>query len=103
MRTEIRNNGIKDVTVVIADTGKVLRRVADGELIGEEVALGKVWYIGGVRQDPPRESVVSDFDEVDRPSDWGEPDQDIPDEGDDEPASDELSDRAALAIITRGL
>lgn len=103
MRTETRNNGIRDVTVVIADTGKVLRRVADGDLIGEEVALGKVYYIGGVRQDPPHESVVSDFDEVDRPSDWGDFDPDIPDQDDDIPATDELSDRAALAIITRGL
>lgn len=72
MRTEIRNNGITDVTVLIADEGKVLRRKETEELLGEELWLGKSYYIGGVLQDPPHNDVPEDFDEVDKPDEDSE-------------------------------
>lgn len=37
MRTEIKNNGITDVTVLIADEGKTLRRIATGEIYGDQL------------------------------------------------------------------
>ena len=67
MRTEVRNNGITDYTVVIADDGKWLRRISSGEIMGEEIALGNSYYIGGELQDVPHEDVVSDFEEIDAP------------------------------------
>ena len=65
MRTEIKNNGITDITVLYADKGKILRRIETGEIVGYEFWLGKSYYIGGVLQDPPHDDVVSDFDEID--------------------------------------
>lgn len=90
MRTETRNNGLTDVTVLIADNGKVLRRISTNEVVGFEVWLGKSYYIGGVKQDPPHDDVVGDFDEIDKPEDW--PDY--------EPVEDLVSDSIALNIIT---
>lgn len=65
MTIEQRNNGITDVTVLIADEGKVLRRIASEEIIGPEIWLGYTYYIGGILQDPPHLDTQSDFDEVD--------------------------------------
>lgn len=93
MRTETRNNGITDVTVLIAENNKLLRRIASGEIVGEELYLGYSYYIGGVRQDPPHLDVPADFEEVDKPEDWPEPEPYV------EP---EISDAEALRIITEG-
>ena len=65
MTIEQRNNGITDVTVLIADEGKVLRRIASDEIIGPEIWLGYTYYIGGVLQNPPHLDTQSDFDEID--------------------------------------
>ena len=65
MIIEQRNNGITDVTVLIADEGKVLRRIASDEIIGPEIWLGYTYYIGGVLQNPPHLDTQNDFDEVD--------------------------------------
>lgn len=65
MKTEVRNNGITDYTVLIADEGKWLRRIATAEVMGEEIALGNSYYIGGKLQDEPHQDVVSDFEEID--------------------------------------
>ena len=67
MRTEIRNNGITDYTVIVADEGKWLRRISSGEIMGEEIALGNSYYIGGELQETPHDDVVSDFEEIDAP------------------------------------
>lgn len=67
MKTEVRNNGITDYTVLIADEGKWLRRISSGEVMGEEIALGNSYYIGGELQDVPHLDVVSDFEEIDAP------------------------------------
>ncbi len=93
MRTEIRNNGITDVTVLIANEGKVIRRIVSDEIMGEEFWLGYSYYIGGILQDPPHQDVLEDFDEIDKPEDWPEP----------EPYVDpEISDTQALDIILNG-
>lgn len=49
---------------IITDTGKVLRRIADGMEYGDSIALGYSYYIGGVLQDPPHQDVPEDFEEV---------------------------------------
>lgn len=52
---------------IIADEGKVIRRICTGEIYGEEIYLGYSHYIGGVKQDPPHEDVPADFEEIDAP------------------------------------
>lgn len=90
MRTETRNNGIADVTVLIAENNKLLRRISSGEIIGEELYLGYTYYIGGVLQVPPHLDVPEDFEEIDKPEDWPVP------------TDPELTDAEALRIITEG-
>lgn len=67
MRTELRNNGITDITVVIANEGKVLRRIGTDEIFGKEIYLGYSYYICGVKQEPPHLDVPEDFEEIDEP------------------------------------
>lgn len=91
MIVEQRNNGIRNVTVLTADDGKVLRRIASGEIIGKELWLGYSYYIGGELQNPPHLDVQSDFDEIDEP----EPEEEV------EPVEEEdIPDDEALKIIT---
>lgn len=91
MTVEQRNNGITDVTVLVADEGKVLRRIVSDEIVGKEQWLGYTYYIGGVRQNPPHLDVQSDFDEIDEP----EPEEEV------EPVEEEdISAEEALSIIT---
>jgi len=49
---------------ITADEGKVFRRKESGELFGNEIYLGKSWYIGGVKLDVPHDDVPEDFEEV---------------------------------------
>ncbi len=92
MYIEIRNNGIKDVSVLVADKDKVLCRKGTTNL-SDEIYLGYSYYINGVRQDPPHLDTMDDFEEVDKPEDWPEP----------EPYIDpELSDKQALKLILNG-
>ncbi len=71
MRTETRNNGIRDYKVVIADDGKILRRKEDGWEAGEELALGYSHYhlVDGemTLRDEPLLEVPSDYEEIDAP------------------------------------
>ena len=67
MKTEVRNNGLTDYTVLIADDGKWLRRISSSEIMGEEIALGNSYYIGGELQDVPHEDTIEDFEEIDAP------------------------------------
>ena len=92
MRAETRNNGIKDVTVLVADEGKVLRRIESDEIIGKELWLGYTYYIGGVKQNPPHLDVQSDFDEIDEP----EPEEEV----EPQPEEEDIPDDEALRIIT---
>ena len=94
MHIEVRNNGIKDVSVLVADEGKLLHRKGDVEdSISGEVYLGYSYYINGVRQDPPHLDTIDDFEEVDKPEGWPDPEPYI------EP---EILDEQALNIIING-
>lgn len=52
---------------IIADDGKVFRRIVSGELYGNVIALGYTYYISGVLQNPPHLDVPEDFEEVAAP------------------------------------
>ena len=67
MKTEIRNNGITDVTVLIAEDGKIFRRIGTEDTFGNEIYLGYSYYINGVRQNPPHMDIPEEFEEIDEP------------------------------------
>ena len=67
---------------IIADRGKVFRRIADGTIYGNEIYLGNTYYIGGVLLDPPHADTADDFEEICDDAD--------------------LTDSEALRIITGG-
>lgn len=69
MKIEIKNNGFKDITVITADEGKVLRRIADQQEFGTEVWLGYTYYIGGVKLDEPLFELPEHYEEIDAPID----------------------------------
>lgn len=52
---------------IIAEDGKIFRRIVSQEDYGEEIYLGYSYYIGGVLQNPPHLDVYEDFEEVDKP------------------------------------
>jgi hypothetical protein len=52
---------------LIADEGKVFRRIGTEEVFGEEIYLGYSHYINGMRQDPPHLDTLEDFEEIDAP------------------------------------
>lgn len=74
---------IIDGNHIIAEEGKVFRRIESGEIFGEEIYLGYSYYIGGVLKDPPHQDVPSDFEEIIAPVE----------------DSEEISDTEALNII----
>lgn len=65
---------------IIADEGKVFRRIVSQEIMGSEIYLGYSYYIGDVLQNPPHLDVPEDFEEID--------------------SLDEISAEEALNIIT---
>ena len=67
MRIEIRNNGIEDRNVLVADDGKVLRRKSDGLEVGNELWLGYTYYIGGERLKEPLLELPEHYEEIDEP------------------------------------
>ena len=56
---------INDNRHIIADEGKTFRRISDGFEMGEEIYLGKTWYIGGKLLPEPIEEKPEDFEEID--------------------------------------
>ena len=52
---------------IIADEGKVFRRIGTEDVYGEEIYPGYSHYISGVRQEPPHLDVPEDFEEIDIP------------------------------------
>ena len=66
---------IIDGNHIIADEGKVFRRIISGEIFGNEMYLGYSYYIGGVLQTPPHKDVPEDFEEIDEPEDPNKPDE----------------------------
>ena len=67
MKTEIRNNGIKDITVLIADEGKIIRRKNTADIFGGELWLGYSYYIDGQKLSEPHLDIPEDFEEIDIP------------------------------------
>jgi len=72
MKTEIRNNGKTDYIVIIADEGKVLRRIGTDEIFGTEISLGYSYYINGELLPEPHKDVPEDFEEIDNDEDTPE-------------------------------
>lgn len=52
---------------IIADKGKVFRRIGTDELFGGDIYLGYSHYISGIRQTPPHLDIPEDFEEIDDP------------------------------------
>ena len=50
---------------IIAERGKVFRRIESGEIYGEDIWLGYSYYIGGVLLDTPHLDIPEDFEEID--------------------------------------
>ncbi len=50
---------------IIADEGKVLRRIEDGQIYGKEIYLGYSYYINGVKLEKPHLDTIEDFEEID--------------------------------------
>lgn len=57
----------KNLIHYIADEGKVFIRKADQFNFGNEIYLGRAFFIGGEKLKVPKEEVIEDFDEVDVP------------------------------------
>ena len=77
MRTEIRNNGIRDLTVIIAEEGKVFRRIGTNDIFGDEIVLGKSHYINGIKLQEPHIDIPEDFEEIDAPVEETEEQEEI--------------------------
>ena len=62
MRTDEYNN-----KHLIAEDGKVFRRISDGWIAGPEIYLGKTYHLGGERLDTPLEELPGHYEEIDDP------------------------------------
>ena len=56
---------INDNKHIIADDGKAFRRISDQMIFGNEIYLGKTWYIGGKKLDEPIDELPEHFEEID--------------------------------------
>ena len=50
---------------IIADEGKVFKRISDGLMFSNEIYLGYTYYIDGVKLEEPLLEVPEHFEEVD--------------------------------------
>lgn len=60
MRTDELNN-----SHIIAEDGKLLRRISDGLEVGKEIHLGYTYYIGGKKLETPLLEKAEDYEEID--------------------------------------
>lgn len=59
------------ITIVInAAEGKVLHRISDGWIAGEEIYLGYTYYLGGRKLDQPLLELPEHYGEVDIPEEF---------------------------------
>lgn len=73
---------INNKTRLIADEGKVLRRIADELIVGDEITLGYTHYLNGVKLDDPKLETADDYEEIDAPQ------EEVPEaESEDDPDS----------------
>lgn len=63
MRTTIING----VTVITADEGKVLRRISDRLIMGNQVYLGYTYYIDMKKLDEPILEIPEHYEEIEEP------------------------------------
>ena len=49
---------------IIADEGKVFKRISDGFIFGNEIYLGYTYYLNGEKLQEPKLEVIEDFEEV---------------------------------------
>ena len=52
---------------VLADEGKVLRRISDGWVAGNEIYLGYTYQVGGSKLEEPLLELPEHYEEVDAP------------------------------------
>lgn len=62
----------KTITTIHADEGKLLVRKSDGHIAGESVTLGYNYYEAGVALSNPRLETPEDYEEIDKPEDYGQ-------------------------------
>lgn len=60
---ELNNNHIT------AEEGKVLRRISDGQLFGNEIYLGYTYYLSGEKLEEPLLELPEHYEEIDDPAD----------------------------------
>ena len=54
---------------ILADEGKVLRRISDGQLFGNEIYLGYTYYLSGEELPEPLLELPEHYEEIDDPTD----------------------------------
>ena len=54
--------------IIIAEEGKIFRRISDGTIYGKEISLGYSYYINGVKLAEPHLDAPEDFEQIDDPS-----------------------------------
>lgn len=55
---------------LIADSGKVLQRISDEQIFGEEIYLGYTYYLGGKLLPEPLLEFSEHFTEIDTPEEY---------------------------------
>lgn len=56
---------------ILAEEGKVLRRISDGQLFGNEIYLGYTYYLAGEELAEPLLELTEHYEEIDDPADEG--------------------------------
>ena len=59
-------------TTIKADEGKLLVRKSDGQIVGGTIHLGYNYYEAGVALSNPRLETPEDYEEIDKPEDYGQ-------------------------------
>ena len=79
---------------ILAEEGKVLRRISDGQLFGNEIYLGYTYYLSGEKLEEPLLELPEHYEEIDDPADE---ETILIDE--DTPLEDEVTDIEEAEII----
>lgn len=54
---------------ITAEEGKVLRRISDSQLFGNEIYLGYTYYLAGAKLEEPLLELPEHYEEIDDPAD----------------------------------
>lgn len=60
----------KNSNHILADEGKIFRRIADGKLFGREIYLGYAYYLGGKKLEKPFPELPEHFEEIPMPEEY---------------------------------